>query len=344
MVSNPHAADLNTTSQLVGEEMTASVRKNAWCAAALLWVWTGVALAQPYPTRTVRMINPGPPGGGIDTVGRTIAQKLSGALGQPVVVDNRPGAGTTLASELVAKAPPDGHTLLIMSNSHAITASLYKKLSYDPIKDFSAVTLLVIAPYILVVHPSVPVRSVKELVALAKRRPGELFFASAGSGAGTHLAGELFKSMAQVDIVHVPYKGGAPAVTDLVGGHVQIMFNAVVSSTPLMKANRLRALAITSAKRSQMLPGIPTLAESGLPGYEAGAWYGVLVPARTPAHIVATLNLEIVKVLKLNDVREKLMADGSDMVGSTPEEFSAYMKTDIERWAKLIAALGLRAE
>lgn len=324
--------------------MTMSIRKRAWVMTALLWVWAGVALAQPYPTRTVRMINPGPPGGGIDTVGRTIAQKLSGALGQPVVVDNRPGAGTTLASELVAKATPDGHTILIMSNSYTITASLYKKLNYDPVKDFSAVTLLVIAPYILVVHPSVPARSVKELVALAKKRPGELFFASAGSGAGTHLAGELFKSMAQVDIMHVPYKGGAPAVTDLVGGHVQIMFNAWVSSTPLMKANRLRALAITSLKRSQLLPELPTLAESGLPGYEAGAWYGVLVPARTPAHIVSTLNLEIVKVLKLNDVREKLMSDGSEVIGSTPEEFSAYMKTDIERLAKLIATLGLRVE
>lgn len=324
--------------------MTGRMCNRAWFVTALLWGWTAVVAAQPYPTKPVRMIIPSGPGGGVDTVGRVIGQKLADALGQPVVADNRPGAATMLGSELTAKSPPDGHTLLMMGTSHAITASLYKKLNYHPINDFSAVTLLTIAPYVVVVHPSVPARSIKELIALARKRPGELHFASGGSGTSTHLAGELFNSMARVNLMHVPYRGGAPAVTDLVGGHVQIMFNVMVSSMPLLRANRLRALATTGTNRSHLLPDVPTVAESGLPGYAAVAWYGVLLPARTPAHIVSTLNLEIVKILRMKDVRDRLTSDGADVVGSTAEEFAAFMKSDMERWATLIVALGLRGE
>ena len=324
--------------------MTTTIFKCAGPVAALLWAGTGVGLAQPYPAKPVRMIIPSAPGGGIDTVGRALAHKLTDALGQPVVADNRPGAATMLGSELAAKSPPDGYTILMVTNSHAVSASLYKKLNYDPINDFAAVTLVTIAPYVVVVHPSVPARSIKELIALARRRPGELLFASGGTGTSTHLAGELFKSLAQVDLMHVPYKGGAPAVTDLVGGHVQIMFNVMVSSVPLIRGNRLRALATTGTKRSHLLPELPTVEEAGLPGYEAAAWYGVLLPAHTPAQIVTTLNQEIVKVLKMKDVRDKLASDGADVIGSTADEFATYMKKDIDRWAKIIPALGLRSD
>jgi tripartite-type tricarboxylate transporter receptor subunit TctC len=249
-----------------------------------------------------------------------------------------------IGSELTAKSPPDGHTLLFMTNSHAINASLQKNLKYDPIKDFSEISLLAISPYLLVVHPSVPAKSVRELVELARKRPGEIYFASAGTTSATHLAGELFAYMAKIKLVHVPYKGGMPGVTDLVGGHVQLMFNNLISVLGLVKQNRLHALAITSDKRSPLLPNLPTVAEAGVPGYESASWYGALLPANTPQNIVSTLNREMVRAIKAPDIRDKLTTEGAQVIGSTPEEFAAYLRKDIDRWRKLVPSLGLRAE
>ena len=298
-------------------------------------------IAQSYPVKPIRMIIPAAPGGGVDTIGRALGQKLFESLGQPVVADNRAGAGTMIGSELTAKAPPDGYTFLMVTNSHAINASVQKNLKYDPVKDFSEVSLLAISPYLLIVHPSVPAKSVRELVALARKRPGELLFASAGAASATHLAGELFKSMAKINITHVPYKGGTPAVIDLTGGHVQMMFNNLISVMALAKSGRLRALAVTSAKRLPLLPDLPTVAEAGLPGYEAASWYGALLPAGTSAQIVAILNRELVKAIKTPDVRDRLVSEGAEVIGSTPEEFAQYMRIDIERWRKLVPTLDL---
>jgi tripartite-type tricarboxylate transporter receptor subunit TctC len=300
--------------------------------------------AQPYPAKPIRIIVPGGPGGGIDTVTRLISPPLAAALGQPVIPDNRPGAGTVLASELTAKAAPDGYTFLAVTISHAINAGVQKNLRYDPINDFSEVTLTATVPNLLVVHPSVPAKSVKELIALAKRYPGQLFFASAGSGSGTHLAFELFQAMANVSIVHVPYKSGTPALADVAGGHVQLMFSNTINSGPFVKARRLRALAITSVRRSALYPGLPTIAESGVPGYSSDAWYGVLAPARTPPDIIARLNREIVTLLKARELNEKLAAQGVDVVGSTQEEFAAWMRNEIRKWAKLTSTLKLQTD
>ena len=302
------------------------------------------AQAQTYPAKSIRAIIPAPAGGGVDTIGRAVAQKLAEALAQPVVPDNRPGAGTMIGSELTAKAAPDGYTFLFVTNSHAINASLQKNLKYDPVKDFTEISLLAITPYLLVVHPSVPAKSVRELIELARKRPGAIYFASAGTTSATHLAGELFAYMARIKLVHVPYKGGMPGVTDLVGGHVQLMFNNLISVLGLVKQNRLRALGITSAQRSPLLPQLPTVGEAGVPGYESASWYGALLPANTPATSVATLNREMVRAVKTPDIRDRLTAEGAEVIGSTPGEFGAYMRKDIDRWGKLVPLLGLRVE
>jgi tripartite-type tricarboxylate transporter receptor subunit TctC len=316
-------------------------RRTALLALALSAA-TGAAIAQQYPTKSIRMIIPAGPGGGADTVARTVGQALSAALGQPLVMDNRPGAGTMLASELTAKAPADGHTIYLVTNSHAINASLRKNLRYDPIEDFAYVTQVASVPYFLVAHPSVPAKSVKELIALARRNPGELYFASAGSGSGTHLAFELFQSMAKVKLTHVPYKGGSMAMIDLIGGHVQLMMSNTINSRPHVAAKKLKALAISSAKRSPLYPQLPTVAESGLPGYQADAWYGVLLPAKTPAEIVNRLNREVVAILKSPDVKEKLAAQGAEVLAGTPAEFVAAMKAEIAKWTKVTSGLTLQ--
>jgi tripartite-type tricarboxylate transporter receptor subunit TctC len=320
--------------------------KTVWKAAACAMVlaFAGTAQAQQYPNRSIRMIIPAAPGGGVDTVGRAVGQKMSEALGQAIVADNRAGAGTMIASELTAKSPPDGYTFLVASNSHAINAGIQKNLKYDPLKDFIEVSLLSISPFVVVVHPSVPVKTLRDLIDLARKRPGQLHFASAGSGSATHLAGELFKSLTKTNMLHVPYKGGSPAVTDLLGGHVQVMFNNLISVQALAKAGRLRALAVTSTKRLGIWADLPTVIESGVPGYESGSWYGILLPARTPQNIVNILSREAVKAVRLPDVRERLANDGAEVVGSTPEEFTAYMRKDIERWTKLAAALDIKPE
>ena len=309
---------------------------------AVLLATSGIAGAQPYPSRAIRMIVPAGPGGGADTVARAVGQALSAALGQPVVIDNRPGAGTVLASELTAKAPPDGYTLLLATNSHAINAGLHKDLRYDPVKDFAMVSQVAAVPYWVVVHPSVPAASVKELIALARRRPGDLLFASAGSGSGTHLACELFQSMARIKLTHVPYKGGSAALIDLLGGQVQLMVSNIINSRPHVVSGKLRALAITSHQRSTQYPDVPTVSESGLPGYQADVWYGILAPARIPAEVVARLSREVTGILKAGDTRDKLRSLGAEVIGSTPQQFAALMASEIGKWSKVTAGLQLQ--
>jgi len=310
----------------------------------VLILCAGTVNAQPYPSRPLRLIVPAGPGGGVDTIARLLAAPMSAALGQPVVPENRPGAGTLVASEITAKSAPDGYTMLMVTNSHAINAGIHKNMRYDPVNDFAYVSTVASIPYIVVVHPSVPAKSVKELIALAKRRPGELMAASAGTGSGTHLAFELFGFMANVNIVHVPYKSGTSAMVDLTGGHVQLMLSNIINSMPHVKSKRLHVLAITTAKRSALYPDIPTVAESGLPGYQADAWYGVLVPARTPTEIVQRLNREVHAVLKTPDFRSKVAAQGAEVTGSTPDEFAAFMRLEIAKWAKVTSRLKIQPE
>ena len=299
------------------------------------------AVAQPYPTKPVRVIAPSSPGSGIDIVGRFVSQKLSDNTGQQFVVDNRAGAGANLAAEIAAKAVPDGYTLFLGTPSHVINPSLYRRLDYDIVRDFAPISQLTNGFYVIVVNPAVPAKSVKELIALAKARPGQLNFASAGIGNATHLAGELFKSLAQVDIVHVPYKGSGPALTDLLGGQVQLMFSNITAAIPHIKSGRLRALGVTGLQRTQSAPDIPTVNESGLKGYSVTSWYGLLAPAGTPQAIIGKLNAEIVKILRQPDLKERLSSEGAEPAPSTPAEFAALIKTEIAKWGKVIASAGL---
>jgi tripartite-type tricarboxylate transporter receptor subunit TctC len=297
-----------------------------------------------YAAKPVRLIVPFPPGGGSDTLARMIGPKLGEALRQPIIVENRPGGGTNIGAEVAAKAPADGYTLLMGNISHAINVSLYSKLNYDLVRDFTPVTLLASTPNIVVVHPSVPVKSVKELVAFAKARPGQLDFASAGSGSSSHLAGELFSMMTGIKMTHVPYKGGGPAVAALLGGQVSVGFATTPSVLAQVRSGRLRALAVTTTQRSPSTPELMTLSEAGVPGYEAGTWYGFLVPSGTPGEIVTRLNAETLTLLKMSDTRGRLEISGLDVIGSTPEQFGTYIKSEIEKWAKVVKASGARAD
>lgn len=312
---------------------------------ALLWFATSVACAQGYPSKPVRMVVPFPPGGTTDILARAVGQKLSEAWNQQVIIDNRPGAGGNIGTDIVAKAPADGYTLLMGTvGTQAINASLYAKLPYDPVKDFAPVTLVASVPNVLVVNATIPAKSVKELIALAKAKPGQLTFASSGNGTSIHLSGELFKTMTGTFMLHIPYKGSAPALTDLMGGQTNMMFDNLPSSMPHIKSGMLRALAVTSAKRSPALPDVPTIAEAGVPGYEASSWFGVLAPAGTPKEIVARLNADIVKVLAAPDIKERLSAQGADPVGNTPEQFAAYIRTEQIKWAKVVKDSGAKIE
>ncbi len=303
------------------------------------------AAAQGYPVRPIRLVVPFPPGGGNDTVARSVGFKLAAALGQQVVIDNRAGAGGIIGAEIVAKAAPDGYTLFLGGvASHGINPNLHAKLGYDPVKDFTPVSLIASAPLILVVHPSVPAKSVQELIQLAKAKPGALSFASNGTGGSSHLAAEMFKMMTSTDMLHVPYKGLSPALTDLLSGQVQLMFSSTVAILPQVRAGKLRPLAMTGARRSPAMPEVPTIAESGVTGYETASWYGVLAPAGTPRAIVDRLNLEIVKITRSPDVRERLAAEGADPVGNSPEEFAAHIKRELARWSKVIRQAHIRAE
>lgn len=312
---------------------------------ALLGIGWGSAAAQKsaYPTRPIRFIVPFPPSGGTDILARHIADKLTQGLGQQVVVDNRVGAGGILGEDLAAKAAPDGYTIVLVAISHAVNPSLYKKLPYDAVKDFAPVGLLVSVANILVVTPGVPARSVPELIALAKAKPGALNYGSAGNGSSPHLAGELFKAVAGVEIVRVSYRGGALALTDLLGARIQLMFAVIPTGLPLAKAGRLRALAVTSAKRSAAAPDLPSISEF-VPSYEFIGWQGVLAPAGTPKSVVATLNREIVKILHMPDARNRFASDGFEVIGGTPEDFSEFLKSELAKWSKLLRDAGIRAE
>jgi len=304
----------------------------------------GLAQAQTYPSRPLRMIVPFPPGGPTDITGRTISSKLSERFGQPVVVDNRPGASTVIGTDLVAKAPADGYTLLLGSNSIALQPLLQAKLPYDPARDLAPVILAARIPNVLVIHPSVPATTVAEFIALAKAKPGSINYASVGNATGPHLFGELFRSLTGVDIVHVPYKGTAPAVNDLLGGQVQALFDSLATALPNIRAGKLRALGVTSLQRSRAAPDIPTLAESGAPGYEATGWFGVLAPAGTPPEVIARLNAEIGAILRLPEVEERFIQFGAEGGGGSPGDFAAFIRAESVKWGRIIREAGIHAD
>jgi tripartite-type tricarboxylate transporter receptor subunit TctC len=304
----------------------------------------GASLAQTYPARPVRLVVPYPPGGGTDIIGRVVAQKLSDAFGQQVVVDNRGGAGGTIGTEIVAKSAPDGHTLLMVPTSHVINPSLYPRLPYDTVRDFAPITLAASATIVLATHPSVSVKSVKELIALAKARPGQLNFGSAGNGTVFHLTGELFKRQAGIDIVHVPFKGGGPTVSALAGGQIATAFETLLALSSHIKAGRVNALAVTGARRSAAMPNLPTVAELGFPAIVAENWYGFYAPAGTPQPVIARLHAEIVKGLKQPDVTQRFLELGTEVVGSTPDELAAHVRNEIAKWSRTVKESGARID
>lgn len=319
-------------------------KKAIACVALAAATLCGSALAQTYPSKPITMVVPFSPGGATDIMSRLLAERLNKRLGQPVLVENRPGAGTMIASEYVAKAPADGYTLLIAASSLGIAPSLYKKVNYDPIKDFAPVSQVASVVHVLVVHPTLPVKNVGELITWLKANPAKANYGSVGAGTSTHLEAELFNSVAGVKMEHIPYKGSAPALTDLIGGQLQVMFDAYASSGPFIKDGKVRLLAVTTAQRSKSLPDTPTVAESGLPGYEAMPWLGLVAPAGTPAPVVNKLYAELHEVLNEPEVQDKFRALGLDIIGSKPEEFSAFLKKDIVKWAKVIKDSGAKAD
>lgn len=310
---------------------------------SLFAVLTAQATAQPYPSKPIRLIVPLGPGGGVDTSSRLVAEKLSEALGQRIVVENRPGAGGTIATELAARAAPDGYTWVMASPSHTITPSLYK-LSFDAIRDFAPITNVVTVPYLVVVHPSLPVHSIKELLALARARPNELLWSSSGNGSAQHLTVELLNMMAGVKIAHVPYKGTGPGMTDLIGGRVSATSASVIATLPHVKAGRLRAIAAAGRKRSQSAPELPTVAESGVPGFEIDVWNGLLAPAGTPREIIDKVHGELATILARPDMKERLLASGFEPIGDPPDRFAVYLKTEVAKWAKVVRQAGIRID
>jgi tripartite-type tricarboxylate transporter receptor subunit TctC len=306
---------------------------------------TNEAHAQNYPTRPIRLICPFPPGGTTDVVARIVAQGLTEAWGQQVIVDNRPGAGALIGTEMAAKSPPDGYTVLLGSiTTHAVNPALHKNLNFDVIKDFVPVTLVVSSPQLLAVHPAVAAKSVKELIALARAKPGSLNYASAGAGSSPHLTFELFKSAAGIDIRHVPYKGTGPAITELVGGQVQAMITGVVALMPHVKSGKLRGLAVTSKSRVSALPELPTIMESGVPNFDVSSWFGVFLPAGTPKAVVTKMNGQIRKIVEMRDVQKRLVDLGADPETNTPEQFAAFVKSEKARWGKVVQDTGARVD
>ena len=312
------------------------------CAIGASAAW---AQGPAWPTRPLRFIVPFPPGGPLDITARLLAARMSESFGQPVLIDNRPGAGGSLGAELAARAAPDGHTLLMGAlSTHAVNPYLYPKLGYDPVRDFAPVTLVANVPNILVVNPAVKADSVKALIALARAQPGSLAFGSGGSGSGGHLAGELLKSAAKIDITHVPYKGSAPAVADLIGGQISFMFDNLASALPQIKAGRLRALAVTTARRSSFVPELPTMQEAGVAGFDISTWFGVFAPAGVPAALIDRLHGEIVRILQLPETRERLAAFGAEPVGNTPAQFAAFIKAEQPKYQRIIRESGAKAD
>jgi len=316
-----------------------------WMAAVALALASTVVTAQAWPSKPIKYIVPFAPGGTTDILARTVGEKLSVALGQPVIIENKPGAGGGVGAEFVAKAAPDGYTIMGGTiSTHAINASLYKNLPYDPIKDFVPIVLLARVPNLLVVNVDIPAKSVPELIALLKANPGKYSFASSGNGTSQHLSGELFKSMSGTEMQHIPYKGSPPALQDVVGGQVTMTFDNITTAWTLAKAGKLRALAVTTASRSAVAPDVPTLAESGLAGFEVSSWQGVFAPAGTPPDIVRRLNAEIVKILNTPDVKEKLVSLGLDVGGNTPEEFLVMVKAEVVKWADVVKKSGAKVD
>jgi tripartite-type tricarboxylate transporter receptor subunit TctC len=302
------------------------------------------AFAQSYPAKPIRIVVPYPPGGFNDTLGRTLAAKFTEAWGQPAIVENKPGANTLIGSDFVAKSPADGYTLLIVAFPFAVTPSLIKNMPYDTVKDFAPVILAAQSPNILVVNPGLPVKSVGELIALAKSKPDGLSYASTGNGSSNHISMELFMSLAGVKLVHIPYKGSAPAVTDLLGGQVQVMFDNAPNVMPQVKAGRLRALGQSGLARSPIAADLPTVAEAGVPGYEVTVWFGLVAPAGTPRGVIMKLNAEVLKILAMPDVRERFLAQGVEPMGSTPEQFGEHIRAQMAKWGKVVADAGVKAE
>jgi tripartite-type tricarboxylate transporter receptor subunit TctC len=309
----------------------------------LVAAFAATAQAQ-YPSKPVRLIVPFPPGGGTDAMGRIVAQKLTEQLGQQVVVENRPGGGANIGVEVAAKSPPDGYTLVVITITNAIGQSVYSKLNFDLVKDFAGITRLATTPHILVVHPSVPVKSVKELIAFAKARPGELLYSSSGSGSAAHLGGEYFASLTGVKMTHVPYKGGGPSMIALVGGEVASCFATMPSAVGFVKSGRLRGLAVTTAQRSPSTPDLPTIAETGFKAFELGSWYGLAAPAGTPKEVIARLNAEALKLVKLPDVKKRLDNSGFEVTVGTPEDYTEFVRVEVAKWGKVAKSIGLRID
>ena len=312
--------------------------------ATITFTLSALALAQTYPTRQVRIVVPFPPGGTSDILARTIGARLSAPLGQPVVIENRPGAGGNIAADHVAKSAPDGYTLIMGTSSLAISQSLYKKLTYDLVQDFAPITQAVNYTNLLVVHPSAGVKSVDELLKLARAKPGSLSYGTAGNGTPPHMTGELFKAYTNVNIVHIPYKGGAPAIADLIAGQIPMMFDNVPPLLPHVRAGKIQALAVTSLARIAVLPDVPTLHELGLKDFDAVGWNGLLAPAGTPREIVARLNTEVVRVLRIPEVRDQLTSQGADIVGNSPEEFAAWIRAEVKKWAEVVKVSGAKID
>jgi len=313
--------------------------------AAALAIATMPAAAQSFPSKPIRLVVPFPPGGPLDASARLIGQKLTEAWGQTVVVDNRPGAGGNIGADLVAKSAPDGYTVVMGAlSTHAVNPHLFPKMPYDAVKDFAPITLVAITPNVLVVNPSLPVNSVKELIAYAKAHPGKLSFGSGSNGSAGHLAGELFKIDASVDMVHVPFKGGAPATQALLAGDTQLMFDNLANATPQVKAGKLKALAVTTAQRSPLAPELPTMAEAGLGGFDISTWYGLLAPAGTPRDIIAKWNAEVTRILNAPDVREKLMAQGAEPAPDTPDQFAQFIARELAKYQRIVKASGAKVD
>ena len=313
-------------------------------AGIIAFAVTAVAFAQHYPAKPIRFIVGYTPGGAADILARAVGARMTEAWGQAVIVENRAGAGTNNASEIAAKSPPDGYTLFMPTVANAINVTLYPKLAFDPFKDFAYVTDIAKVPGIVVVHPSVPAKNTKELIALARAHPNELRHGSTGIGSPHHLAGELFKTMAGIKMIHVPYKGASPALVDVVAGHIEVYFGAFVSTLPHVKSGRVRALGVTTLKRVPVMPEIATIDEQGLKGFETGSWFGVAVPAATPREIVVRLHTEVVRIIKLPEVTARIASEGADFVGDTPEQFTAFFRAEVVKWGKAVKASGARPE
>jgi len=323
--------------------------QSACCRATLFQVAFVLSCAHaadtgPYPAKPIRLIVPFAPAGSADALARTIQPALSEALGQTLVIDNRPGASSTIGTDMAAKAAPDGYTLVLVTTTHTVNPSLIAKLPFDTVKDFAPVSLVVSQPNILVVHPSVAAKSVKELVAMAKAKPGGMNFASGGNGSSPHLSGELFNIVAGTRITHIPYKGSGPGVTDLLGGHVQMMFAGPLALEQHIKSGRLRPLALADKRRSTILPDVPTMVEAGFPGVETGTWYGILAPARTPPAVVAHVQREIVRILQAADLKTRILNQGVDIVASSPADFEKFIIAEVAKWSRVVKAAGVRAD